>query len=475
MLPPTNLNGPVNSLNAQLRIPDGSEQQYYSMHPPNGDGISPSAHSGPSHSGPGPDSMAMPSLGKMPSLATANSSDEGPDLNSMRNNMEAQLAGGHDIPSGSPFYNGRNMMRPTSDGMGNHMSNAAALSSLSNDYYRMNGAGNNFANMQAHFPAAGQYGGYAPQQDPYYQNLTTYAQGLPAQNFHDPSAVSDESSLKQFNNNGKRAFYGSDIQQVNPNPGYGEYMQQEKRLRPDLYSTGMPANSPYGDYGGNFAPHQQMMNMPQDGMFFNGQLPQAAMQQYSSIPSMPPPEAERPKKSSKKKQPSGDMPRRPLTAYNFFFSEEREFILAQIPDNDESGDSKANKVTPVKKESSPAKTEGEGDDKKDEKEKEEEVKEVDPVEKILASMRTLTEEEKEELHKKVRENTERMLTIHKQSERVKKPHKKVHGKIAFRHLAKIVGSRWRNLTPEKKKYYEEIAAKDSNRYNEDLAAYNKSK
>ena len=84
------------------------------------------------------------------------------------------------------------------------------------------------------------------------------------------------------------------------------------------------------------------------------------------------------------------MPRYPLSAYNFFFSEEREVVLAMLPlpsSVEEEGDSQ-----------SPSDTYLEGD-------------------------------------------------------KVKKSHKKTHGKITLQVLSKLIGQRWRDISEADVKRY----------------------
>eukprot|EP00553_Chaetoceros_curvisetus_P002337 CAMPEP_0204634344 /NCGR_PEP_ID=MMETSP0717-20131115/29037_1 /ASSEMBLY_ACC=CAM_ASM_000666 /TAXON_ID=230516 /ORGANISM="Chaetoceros curvisetus" /LENGTH=396 /DNA_ID=CAMNT_0051652749 /DNA_START=50 /DNA_END=1240 /DNA_ORIENTATION=+ len=322
-------------------------------------------------------------------------------------------------------------------------SGVGAPSLQGNDYFN-NMQGLPSSSMQTHFAPTGPYGYSQP--DPYYYSYLGYGAQPTNANYLDPTASSIpgyEASM-QLNDNKKRSLNpnGSDLQQQG-----NLFQSQDKRMRVgnEIY-PGFSGH--YNDYGG---PTQQIMALQQHGNFLQTM--------ENSTPIQPPAKPVKPVKA--KKQYSGDMPRRPLTAYNFFFSEEREFILAQLPGEEE---------VKKQKDLDSAKSDAEkGNDDAGEDNK----KEVDPMEKILASMRELSEEETKELRIKVRANTEKMLTVHKESDRVKKPHKKVHGKIPFRYLAKIVGSRWRSLLADEKKTYEDIAAKDSSRYNEQLAEYNK--
>lgn len=50
-----------------------------------------------------------------------------------------------------------------------------------------------------------------------------------------------------------------------------------------------------------------------------------------------------------------------------------------------------------------------------------------------------------------------------------------NGKIGFQSLAKIIGSNWQQLNPEKVEYFKKKAAMDLERYNIEMEAYNKKK
>ncbi len=284
----------------------------------------------------------------------------------------------------------------------------------------------------------------------------------PYYNHHYPIVSPDDTTDQiPFNNNGNIPYYPDDQRPPHPYAAYMLGQHQNKRAR-HAYDT---MNHDYSNFPGQhglppsngFSRTEQDMMHQQQGTFmlpsfnelrnhphYNGMHPHMGMEPPAPAPVKP---------VKTKKRYSGDMPRRPLTAYNFFFSEEREIILAQLPDEDDPATSTEEGKENIN-----------GDNDKSE---------MSPLDRILSNMRKLDDEEMKNLKKKIRGNTERMLKIHKESDRVKKSHKKVHGKIAFQHLAKIVGQRWRSLDADEKKYYEDLASKDSNRYNEQLEEYNK--
>ena len=137
------------------------------------------------------------------------------------------------------------------------------------------------------------------------------------------------------------------------------------------------------------------------------------------------PETPPKKKRPPRKKPK-DMPRRPFSAYNLFFSEERVRILGELR-------------TPPKEEGKQDE-DGEGGDKKapsfpfD-------SNDDDPNAPCAALLKPLVK-----------------------TEGTRRPHRKTHGKVSFRELAVQVGARWRALPPYERKYYQELADKDSLRH-----------
>ena len=124
-------------------------------------------------------------------------------------------------------------------------------------------------------------------------------------------------------------------------------------------------------------------------------------------------------KGSRRKKPK-DMPKRPLSAYNLFFKDERERIV-NSKDEDKSKQDDAD-------------TRSADDD----------------TEKTSSSSLSPSRSK-----------------ASGRSSRVP------HGKIGFANLAKIVGARWKELTTDRLEYYQSLAEEDMERYKKEMQEYHK--
>lgn len=66
----------------------------------------------------------------------------------------------------------------------------------------------------------------------------------------------------------------------------------------------------------------------------------------------------------------------------------------------------------------------------------------------------------------------KLLKAHWHRDRTKKRrHRKTHGKIAFTTLSKLISQRWKDLDDDKREFYRQVAAKDWERYQRELSDY----
>jgi len=223
---------------------------------------------------------------------------------------------------------------------------------------------------------------------------------------------------------------------------------------------------------------------------------------------------------TKKGKRPADMPRRPLSAYNFFFSEERERVLASLPSPDgkdepkkttDCGD-KTNETTSEDAADKPSTPKGSSASPEGSDSNTEDTPKVTPegtpkatpegTPKASPEGPKATPEGTPEASdgtpggsgvtpdgskaseaangspgnaspKTRQSNQDRLLSLRLVQNNIRRPHRKTHGKIGFKALAKLIGERWRGLTAEKKVPYRKLAETDLARYKEQMEEYNR--
>ena len=146
------------------------------------------------------------------------------------------------------------------------------------------------------------------------------------------------------------------------------------------------------------------------------------------------------KKPSKKKSSPDDAPRRPLSAYNYFYIDEREKILQQKQEEAGTAGKSTTAAGPIKI----AKWGGNCNDDYD-------IEMSEPVREMLERQKLPSNEGR------------------------RRPHRKRHGVVSFQELAKTIARRWRSLPADQIQYYRKIASFDLRRYQAQMFDYNQNK
>jgi len=227
-------------------------------------------------------------------------------------------------------------------------------------------------------------------------------------------------------------------------------------------------------YQNNFMPPQQMIHpssstpgFHERGNFLNQQsgMGPLLLSPYGVGNSGESDDEKQKKKKRKFAKVADNEPRRPLSAYNFFFSEEKEIVIALLPDiGKNTGTAATTSAASIELSTSSETKEDDGDAKKDPgtSVKDMTVEEIQDF--LVESKEKLSPDSLATIRQKIEDKTESTLQAHLEGDKEKKSHKKSHGKISFQKLASIIGKRWRSLSDTGRKRYYDLAKQDQERF-----------
>jgi HMG (high mobility group) box len=204
-----------------------------------------------------------------------------------------------------------------------------------------------------------------------------------------------------------------------------------------------------------------------------------------------------PSNISKRSAAIEGQPIRPLSAYNFFFADEREKVLKEAEDGEvevqQQKEENTNDdivvtiqnpppiVTKIEEVTSSATPEADTSPKAPIVLSRDEiiiptdtlVDDKDGTIQTVATTTSVSQRIVPDGVESFEEMKTRLLGMHLHKDRSKRrPHRKTHGRIGFTELSKIVGQRWKELPEERKQKYRIIAAADLERYQKEVAEFN---
>jgi hypothetical protein len=248
-----------------------------------------------------------------------------------------------------------------------------------------------------------------------------------------------------FSSRPSRQFYftGKNVRQSGPTYAHSQPVAAtySQSVAPASYSQSTGFEAAMASFGGDpylLQNHDQPYSYDPNYFTHQGAVQQAPTYKDAFDRAMALKEKIDKNKKRRRGKIADDEPRRPLSAYNFFFSEEKEFVIGLLPDLP----SKTNNLTINISSMS-----------------------VDEIQDYLVeAKKKCCPETLNAIRDKAEAQTHTTLSAHLEGDKEKKSHKKSHGKVGFQKLASIIGKRWRSLSREGKDRYCDLAKEDQERF-----------